>query len=106
MLYAHRVFFRHLQLHDLLKGPHRFQVFAVFVPLHPITAAAALPARLAKVCVCVCIIGGHGVMCSVLTLTVGNSQGMGGVEFDKVYGIYFSPGFLHLSVARYAASWT
>ena len=53
------------------------------------------------------IIGGQGVMCSVLTLTVGNHQGMGGVEFDlKVYGVYFSPEFLHLSVARPAASWT
>ena len=52
------------------------------------------------------IIGDHGVMCSVLTLTVGNNQGLGGVEFDRVYGIYFSPEFLHLSVARPAASWT
>ena len=52
------------------------------------------------------VIGGHGVMCSVLTLTVGNNQGMGGVEFDKVYGIYFLPEFLRLSVARSAASWT
>ena len=52
------------------------------------------------------IIGGHGVMCSMLTLTVGSNQGMGGVEFDKVYGIYFSTEFLRLSVARPAASWT
>ena len=51
------------------------------------------------------IIGGHGVMCPVLALTIGNNQGMGGVEVDKVYGIYFSPEFLHLSVARPAASW-
>ena len=50
------------------------------------------------------IIGGHGVMCSVLTLTVGNKQGMGGVEFGKVYGICFSPEFLRLSVACPAAS--
>ena len=42
------------------------------------------------------IIDGRGMMCSVLTLTVGNSQGMGGVEFDKIYGIYFSPEFLRL----------
>ena len=33
------------------------------------------------------IIGGRDVMCSVLTLTVGNSQGMGDVEFGKIYGI-------------------
>ena len=52
------------------------------------------------------IIGGHGAMCSVLAPTVGNNQGMGGVEVDKVYGIYFSPELLHLSVARPAASWT
>ena len=52
------------------------------------------------------IIGGHGVMCSVLTLTVGNNQGMSGVEFDKIYGIYFSPELLRLSVARPATSWT
>ena len=44
-------------------------------------------------------------MCSVLTLTVGNNQGMGGVEFDKICGIYFSPEFLRLSMARPAASW-
>ena len=52
------------------------------------------------------IIGGHGMMCSVLTLAVGNNQGMGGVEFDKIYGIYFSPEFLRLSMARPAVSWT
>ena len=28
------------------------------------------------------IIGGHGAMCSVLAPTVGNNQGMGGVEVD------------------------
>ena len=52
------------------------------------------------------IIGGHGVMCSVLTLTVGNNQGTSGVEFDKIYGISFSPEFLRLSVTCPAASWT
>ena len=51
------------------------------------------------------IIGGHAVMCSVLTLTVGDNQGMRGVEFGGIYGI-FSPEFLRLSVARPAASWT
>ena len=52
------------------------------------------------------IIDGHGVMCSVLTLTVGNNQGRGDVELDRIYGSYFSPEFLHLSVARPATSWT
>ena len=45
-------------------------------------------------------------MRSVLTLTVSSNQGMSGVEFDKIYGIYFSPEFLRLSMARPAASWT
>ena len=45
-------------------------------------------------------------MCSVLTLTVGNNQGMRGVEFGRIYGIYFSPEFLRLSVACPAASWS
>ena len=45
-------------------------------------------------------------MRSVLTLAVSNNQGMGGVEFGKIYGIYFPPEFLHLSMARPAASWT
>ena len=35
-------------------------------------------------------------MCSVLTLTFGNHLGMSGVEFDKIYGIYFPPEFLRL----------
>ena len=52
------------------------------------------------------IIGGHGVMRSVLILTVVSNQGMGGAEFDKVYGICFSPEFLRLSMAHPAASWT
>ena len=73
-------------------------------------AASAPGARCAgspaRACFGCNIIGGHGVMCSVLTLTVSNNQGTGGVEFDKVYGIYFPPGFLRLSVARPAASWT
>ena len=51
------------------------------------------------------VIGGHGVMCSVLTLTVGGNQGMRGAEFGRIYGI-FSPEVLRLSVARPAASWT
>ena len=31
------------------------------------------------------IVDGRGMMCSVLTLDIGNSQGMGGVEFGKIY---------------------
>ena len=45
-------------------------------------------------------------MRSVLTLTIGSHLGMSGVEFDKIYGVYFSPEFLRLSMARPAASWT
>ena len=52
------------------------------------------------------IIDGRGVMCSVLTLTVGNNQGLGGVEFDKIYGISFSPEFLRLLMACPATSWS
>ena len=52
------------------------------------------------------IIGGCGVVCSVLTLAVGNNQGMGGVEFDKIYDIYFPWGSCASSVAHPATSWT
>ena len=36
------------------------------------------------------------MMCSALALTVGNNQGMGGVELGKIYGISFPPEFLRL----------
>ena len=42
------------------------------------------------------IIDGCGVMCSVLTLTVGEYHGMGDVEYGKIYDIYFPPELLRL----------
>ena len=51
------------------------------------------------------IIDGRGMMCSVLTLAVGNNQGIGGVEFGKIYDIFFPPDFLRSSMARSAKSW-
>merc|ERR1712124_162558 len=40
------------------------------------------------------IIDGRGMMCSFLTLTIGNNQGMGDVEYGKIYDFYFPPPFL------------
>ena len=37
------------------------------------------------------IIDGRGMMCSFLTLAIGNNQGMGDVEYGKIYDIYFPP---------------
>ena len=42
------------------------------------------------------IIDGRAMMCSVLTLTIGNNQGMGDVEYGKIYDIYFPPELLRL----------
>merc|ERR1712078_709374 len=42
------------------------------------------------------ITDGRVMMCSVLTLTIGNNQGMGDVEYGKIYDIYFPPKFLRL----------
>jgi len=42
------------------------------------------------------IIDGRAMMCSVLTLTIGNNQGMGDVEYGKIYDIYFPPEYLRL----------
>ena len=42
------------------------------------------------------IVGGCGVMGSVLTLTVGGYQGMGDVEYGKIYDICFPPELLRL----------
>ena len=42
------------------------------------------------------IIDGRAMMCSVLTLTIGNNQGMGDVEYGKIYDIYFPPAYLRL----------
>jgi len=38
------------------------------------------------------------MMCSILTLTIGNNQGMGDVEYGKIYDIYFPPAYLRLFV--------
>merc|ERR1712224_617821 len=40
------------------------------------------------------IIDGRGMMCSFLTLTIGNNQGMGDVEYGKIYDFYLPPPFL------------
>ena len=37
------------------------------------------------------ITDGRAMMCSILTLTIGNNQGMGDVEYGKIYDIYFPP---------------
>jgi len=36
------------------------------------------------------------MLCSFLTLTIGNNQGMGDVEYGKIYDFYFPPNFLRL----------
>ena len=51
------------------------------------------------------IIGGCGMMCSVLTLTVGSSQGMGDVELGKISGVSSCRGSRASSLARPASSW-
>merc|ERR1712203_292669 len=42
------------------------------------------------------ITDGRGMMCSFLTLAIGNNQGMGDVEYGKIYDFYFPPAFLRL----------
>merc|ERR1719499_686596 len=42
------------------------------------------------------ITDGRGMMCSFLTLAIGNNQGMGDVEYGKIYDFYFPPTFLRL----------
>merc|ERR1712156_705527 len=42
------------------------------------------------------ITDGRAMMCSILTLTIGNNQGMGDVEYGKIYDIYFPPSYLRL----------
>jgi ribulose-bisphosphate carboxylase large chain len=42
------------------------------------------------------ITDGRAMMCSVLTLSIGNNQGMGDVEYGKIYDIYFPPRYLRL----------
>ena len=48
---------------------------------------------------------GRGMMCSVLTLNIGNRRVTGGVEFGKVYDISCRSSSAS-SVARPATSWT
>merc|ERR1712151_995674 len=42
------------------------------------------------------ITDGRAMMCSVLTLSIGNNQGMGDVEYGKIYDFYFPPAYLRL----------
>ncbi|CAE8705498.1 unnamed protein product, partial [Polarella glacialis] len=42
------------------------------------------------------ITDGRAMMCSVLTLSIGNNQGMGDVEYGKIYDIYSPPAYLRL----------
>ncbi|OLP97683.1 Ribulose bisphosphate carboxylase [Symbiodinium microadriaticum] len=42
------------------------------------------------------IIDGRAMMCSFLTLSIGNNQGMGDVEYGKIYDFYLPPAFLRL----------
>jgi ribulose-bisphosphate carboxylase large chain len=42
------------------------------------------------------ITDGRAMMCSVLTLSIGNNQGMGDVDYGKIYDIYFPPKYLRL----------
>jgi hypothetical protein len=45
------------------------------------------------------ITDGRAMMCSILTLTIGNNQGMGDVEYGKIYDIYFRPNTCACSMA-------
>ncbi|CAK0790513.1 unnamed protein product [Prorocentrum cordatum] len=49
------------------------------------------------------ITDGRAMMCSVLTLSIGNNQGMGDVDYGKIYDIYFPPQYLRLFDGRRAA---
>merc|ERR1719450_1178508 len=42
------------------------------------------------------ITDGRAMMCSFLTLTIGNNQGMGDVEYAKIYDFYFPLTYLRL----------
>merc|ERR1712139_195423 len=42
------------------------------------------------------IIDGRAMMCSFLTLAIGNNQGMGDVEYAKIYDFYLPPSYLRL----------
>jgi ribulose-bisphosphate carboxylase large chain len=40
------------------------------------------------------ITDGRAMLCSFLTLSIGNNQGMGDVEYGKIYDFYFPPAYL------------
>jgi ribulose-bisphosphate carboxylase large chain len=42
------------------------------------------------------IMDGRAMMCSVLTLSISNNQGMGDIEYGNIYDIYLPPAHLHL----------
>ena len=42
------------------------------------------------------ITDGRGMMCSVLTPAIGSNQGMGDVEYGRIYDVFFPPEFLRL----------
>ena len=42
------------------------------------------------------IIDGRAMFCSFLTLSIGNNQGMGDVEYGKIYDFYLPPSYLRL----------
>merc|ERR1711972_1235596 len=42
------------------------------------------------------ITDGRAMMCSFLTLAIGNNQGMGDVEYGKIYDFYLPPEYLRL----------
>ena len=42
------------------------------------------------------ITDGRAMMCSFLTLAIGNNQGMGDVKYGKIYDFYLPPAFLRL----------
>ena len=42
------------------------------------------------------ITDGRSMICSLLRLTLGNNQGMGDMEYGKIYGIKFPPSHLRL----------
>ena len=51
------------------------------------------------------ITDGRAMMCSVLTLSIGNNQGMGDVEYGKIYDIFSHQSTCACSMAPLAISW-
>ena len=46
------------------------------------------------------IIDGRAMFCSLLTLSIGNNQGMGDVEYGKIYDFYLPPSLKQVVLAR------